>query len=65
MTPIFQIVFGQQFVGNIQQQQREEDMQHAVRESALDSFSLPPWTTTGRGVRRTVAPKPTQKRCTW
>ena len=49
-------------------------MQHAARESAFDSFSLPRWTTidrgvrrTGidRGVRRTGEPQPTLKHCTW
>ena len=40
-------------------------MQHAVRESASVSFSLPPWTTIGRGVRRTGAPQPTLEHCTW
>ena len=56
MIRFFQIVFGQQVVTNIQQQQREEGMQLAVRESASDSFSLPPWTAVGPGVRRTRAP---------
>ena len=40
-------------------------MQHAARESASDSFSLPPWTSIGRGVRRTGAHHPTLKYCTW
>ena len=40
-------------------------MQHVVRESAFDSFSFPPGTTIGRGVRRTGAPQPTQQHCTW
>ena len=40
-------------------------MQHAVRESASVSFSLPPWTTIGRVVRLTGAPQPTLKHCTW
>ena len=43
-------------------------MQRAVHESAPNSFSRPPWTTTGinsgRGVRRTGAPQPTQENCT-
>ena len=40
-------------------------MQHVVRESAFHSFSFPPGTTIGRGVRRTGAPQPTQQHCTW
>ena len=42
-----------------------EDVQHAVPESASDSFSFPLWTTTGRGVRRTGEPQPTLNHCTW
>ena len=40
-------------------------MQHAVRERASDRFPLPPWTTIGRGNRRTEAPQLTQKHSTW
>ena len=45
--------------------ERDEDMQHAVRESASDSFSLPPWTIIGREVRRAGVPQPTLKHCAW
>ena len=40
-------------------------MLHAVRENASHSFSVPPWTAIGRGVRRTGANQPTLKHCIW